>query len=344
MRLYRLSAIAALPAVLAVGSSALAVDSGSADATGAEVAADYMPTIFVPGEIQPRTAIITTLVDPPGAGTASGGGEYALNGQYVTMTAVANRGWVFTKWTDAGTTMWDLPDYSFELSVSRELVAHFEPISLEPRIPLGSAERFTVVTGSYSNQSSADGFVLGNMAVSPGVIPAGTIPPFLLGELFSGDAISAQAHADVAAAWDNGYARRPDAKPWPTNYYQKMFAPGVYEMPLWATFDTTSFTFNAYGNPGAVFVIIVPFGLDATGRQMNLAGGAQASDIYWIVYGGGRIYENATVLGTIIATDSVLVDAQATIKGRVLLRDGSLTMNGGLVEVPVPVPSYWMIR
>ncbi|MFZ1292065.1 MAG: hypothetical protein WAR79_18350, partial [Melioribacteraceae bacterium] len=71
--------------------------------------------------------IIGATVNPSGSGSISGlnaGGIYSYNDE-VNLTATANTGYTFTKWTENGTQVSTNTNYSFTATVDRNLVANF---------------------------------------------------------------------------------------------------------------------------------------------------------------------------------------------------------------------------
>lgn len=67
---------------------------------------------------------VTTALTPAGAGTTSGGGSYS-SGASATVTAVANAGYVFWKWTVSGAQVSTSPSYTFTVTGNRTLTANF---------------------------------------------------------------------------------------------------------------------------------------------------------------------------------------------------------------------------
>ncbi len=59
-------------------------------------------------------------------GTVAGGGSYPAGGS-ATVTAIPAAGYVFVNWTNAGNVVSTSPSYTFTVSVSNALVAHFLP-------------------------------------------------------------------------------------------------------------------------------------------------------------------------------------------------------------------------
>ena len=71
---------------------------------------------------------ITLTADPAEGGTLSGGGYYG-QGQTCTITATANPGYAFVKWTTLnGSTVSYLSSYTFEIMGEAAYVAHFQTV------------------------------------------------------------------------------------------------------------------------------------------------------------------------------------------------------------------------
>ena len=71
---------------------------------------------------------ITLTSNPEGGGTLSGGGYYG-QGQSCTISASANPGYAFEKWTMDGTTFSFLPTYTFDVTGEAEYVANFQAVT-----------------------------------------------------------------------------------------------------------------------------------------------------------------------------------------------------------------------
>jgi hypothetical protein len=68
--------------------------------------------------------VVSTSSTPIAGGNTTGGGTYA-SGTSITVTATANSGYTFTKWTENGTQVSTNASYTFSLSANRNLVANF---------------------------------------------------------------------------------------------------------------------------------------------------------------------------------------------------------------------------
>ena len=97
---------------------------------------------------------ISASVNPEGAGTISGTGEYD-HGTLVTLTAIANEGYTFVNWTEGGNEVSTDASYTFTATVNRSLVANFSlniyiiSVSVNPENSGGASG-----AGEYSHGTS----------------------------------------------------------------------------------------------------------------------------------------------------------------------------------------------
>lgn len=99
---------------------------------------------------------ITATANPTNGGTVSGGGSYA-SGSTCTLTATANNGYHFEKWTLNGTQVSTNSNYSFTVTGNASYVAHFSE----------NVQEYTVtVSASPTN---------GGVASGAGVFPEGSV-------------------------------------------------------------------------------------------------------------------------------------------------------------------------
>src|SRR5689334_8598308 len=71
-----------------------------------------------------------------------------------------------------------------------------------------------------------------------------------------------------------------------------------------------------------------------TGRQVILAGGAQATNIYWQVGSSATLGSNSVFKGNILALASITLASGAGVEGRLLARTGGVSLDGNVVTVP----------
>jgi len=103
---------------------------------------------------------IATGASPAGAGTAGGGGNYPSNSS-CTVSASANPGWAFQKWTDNGAQVSTAANYTFTVRSNRTLVANFVP----------AFDAGTSVSPSYGGTASGGGSFKSNSVVNVSAVP-----------------------------------------------------------------------------------------------------------------------------------------------------------------------------
>lgn len=79
-----------------------------------------------------RNYTIAVIANPSGGGVVSGGGTNFLYGRSCTVTATANSGYTFTKWTENGNVVSTNARYTFTVTDNRNLVANFTQNSPHP--------------------------------------------------------------------------------------------------------------------------------------------------------------------------------------------------------------------
>jgi hypothetical protein len=85
--------------------------------------------------VSPTLCFVEAHAIPSGGGAFNGGGFYPA-GASATVTAVANRGFSFVNWTEAGVVVSSSSNYTFDVTAGRTLAAQFAPDS--PMLCFGS--------------------------------------------------------------------------------------------------------------------------------------------------------------------------------------------------------------
>jgi hypothetical protein len=113
--------------------------------------------------------------------------------------------------------------------------------------------------------------------------------------------------------------------------------PGLYKSTSSLEITSGDLTLDAQGNASAVFIFQIASTLTTTeGRQIILAGGAKASNVFWQVGTSATIGTNSTFVGTIMADQSVTLITGATLDGRALARIAAVTLEANVVAKPAP--------
>src|SRR4029077_9946775 len=113
------------------------------------------------------------------------------------------------------------------------------------------------------------------------------------------------------------------------------FTPSLYKTTSTNMLSTGNVTLDAQGNANAVFIFQIGSTLTTLGStQVVLAGGAQARNVFWEVSSSAALGTNSIFKGTIIALQSFTLDTGASLQGRALARNGTVTFDSNALTAP----------
>ncbi len=212
------------------------------------------------------------------------------------------------------------------------------PIQSTPQltVSLGTGASVFAVLASTAVTNTGATVITGDLGLSPGSSIGGFPPGILNGTRRINDAIANQAKLDLTAAYNDAAGRTSTDKVLLAgNLGGLTLTPGLYKSTSGLSISSGDLTFDALGNPDAVFILQVASTLSTTsGRKVILAGGALASNIFWQV-GSSATFGTTTVFkGTIMAMKSISFNTGATLDGRALARTGAVTMMGNTIVKP----------
>jgi hypothetical protein len=204
--------------------------------------------------------------------------------------------------------------------------------TIQANIPLGVADSFAILSGSGITNTGAT-VINGDLGLSPGTSVGGFPPGILNGTLHINDAAANQSKLDITTAYDDAKNRTAtDIVTLSGNIGGLTLTPGLYKSTSSLALSSENVTFDALGNPNAVFIIQIASSFTATsGRQVILAGGAQSSNIFWQVGSSATFGTTSAFKGNIIALQSISFNTGATLNGRALSRNGAVTMAGNTI-------------
>jgi hypothetical protein len=199
--------------------------------------------------------------------------------------------------------------------------------TVQATVPLASTSTFALLAGSTITNTGAT-TVTGDIGLSPGSSVGGFPPGVLNGTLYINDATANQAKTDLTAAYNNAAGRTcTDIVTISGNIGGLTLTPGLYKSTSSLALSSGNLTFDAKGNASAVFIIQIASALTVTsGRQVILAGGALASNIFWQVGSSATFGTTSVFQGTVMAMQSITFDTGATLNGKALARTGGVTM------------------
>lgn len=199
-------------------------------------------------------------------------------------------------------------------------------------VPLAGASTLALLAGSAISNTGGT-TVTGDIGLSPGSSIGGFPPGILVGTMHINDAIATQAKLDLTAAYNDAAGRTAtDIVTLSGNLGGLTLTPGLYKSTSSLAISSGDLTFDAKGNPNAVFIIQIASTLTTTsGRKVILSGGALASNIFWQVGSSATLGTTSVFKGTILAMQSITFNTGATLDGRALARTGAVIMAGNTI-------------
>ncbi|MCE3278515.1 MAG: hypothetical protein K0S44_706 [Bacteroidetes bacterium] len=204
--------------------------------------------------------------------------------------------------------------------------------TVQGNVAMGGAASLAILAGSsISNTGSTN--VTGDMGLSPGTSIGGFPPGILVGTQHINDAIANQAKLDLTAAYNDAAGRTAtDIVTLSGNIGGLTLTPGLYKSTSSLAVSSGDVTFDAKGNPGAIFIIQIASTLTTTsGRKVILSGGALASNIFWQVGTSATFGTTSVFKGTVLAMQSITLNTGARLNGRALARTGAVVMAGNTI-------------
>ncbi len=203
-------------------------------------------------------------------------------------------------------------------------------------VPLGAAAGFGVLAGSTVTSTGMT-TVTGDLGVSPGTAVTGFPPGIVVGAIHAGDPAAAAAIASLTTAYNDAAGRTLCPITVAGNIGGQTLAPGLYKSTSSLAVSSGDLTLDGGGDGNAVWIFQIASTLTTTsGRQVILAGGARASNVYWQVGSSATIGTTSVFVGTMMADQSITFTTGATLEGRALARIAAVTLDGNEVTKPAP--------
>lgn len=218
------------------------------------------------------------------------------------------------------------------LAVSAVSLAGSAVAAGPPDPPLATTAQFAVLAGSGITNTGPT-TATGDFGTFPTTSISGPGSITTTGTIRGGDAVVQGAKPDLITAYDNAAGALPPTAV-AADIGGRTLVAGVYKQAS-ALQLTGSVTLDGQNDPSSVFIIQVGSDLTtATTSSVNLVNGAQACHVYWQVAGSATFGTGTAFKGNVLALTSISATTGATFEGRLLARNGAVTLDTNTITLP----------
>ena len=213
--------------------------------------------------------------------------------------------------------------------------APFDTAMAQVAPPLGTTQSVAVLGGS-TVVNTGPSVLTGDLDLSPGTVITG-FPPgnVIAGTTHPTDAVALQAQSDTTIAYINLAGRPVTRDLTGLDLGGMTLTHGVYSFSTSAQL-TGVLTLDAAGDPTAVWVFQIGSTLTtASSSSVVLIHGAQPCNVFWQVGSSATLGTSTTFVGNIFALTSITLITNANVAGRLLARNGAVTMDTNTVAISV---------
>ncbi|MDQ3769802.1 MAG: ice-binding family protein, partial [Actinomycetota bacterium] len=267
---------------------------------------DIDPAVTTPTDSEPATRVSEPTTDSAGSATSAAGVSEPADTSATSTTSP----------TDGSTA---------QLSASGEPRAIAQ--AAQSSVLLGTVESVAVLAGSAVTNTGPS-VISGDVDVAPACAVSGFPPGIVInGTIHRCDAVAAQAQADLTTAYNDAAGRTPTQQV-ATELGGQTLTTGVYRSASGTFGITGPLTLNAQGDPNAVFIFQTESTLiTASASRVVLINGAQACNVFWQVGSSATLGTDSDFVGNILALTSITANTGATVDGRLLARNGAVTLD-----------------
>jgi type VI secretion system secreted protein VgrG len=199
-------------------------------------------------------------------------------------------------------------------------------------VDLGTAKPFVVLGGSAATNTGPS-VLNGDLGISPGTSLVGFGSPAVVnGATHNNDAVAAGAQSDLTTAYDVAAAQPVTADLTGQDLGNLVLTAGAYRYATSAQM-TGPLTLDAQGDPAAQFVFEIGSTLTtASASSVVLANGASPCNVYWQVGSSATLGSTTAFAGNVMALTSISLDDAATVQGRLLARNGAVTLINNRID------------
>ena len=192
-------------------------------------------------------------------------------------------------------------------------------------VGLGTAASFAVLAGTPAVTNTGPTTITGDLGIHPAAAITGFPPGIVNGTTHAADAVALQAKSDLANAYVDAAARPATATH--ATLGGLVLAGGVYNAGGATLGLTGTLTLDGQNDPSSVWIFQATSDLvTASSSAVAFINGAQPCNVFWQVTSSATLGSSSIFAGTILALTSITVNSGVTVNGRVLARNGDVTL------------------
>lgn len=218
---------------------------------------------------------------------------------------------------------------SFFITISVLMGAYVYAATYTTTVNLQTAADFAVLAGSGITSTNPPQVIIGDAGSAPTTSNGLTGAQVSGTNYTAGSAVVDQAKIHLTAAYVDAESRAGATVLSATSYDlgDDILTPGVYEIGTGAQI-TGTLTLDAENDPDAVFIFQIGSTLTtASASEVVLIRGAQPCNVFWQVTSSATLGTGTQFVGNILALESITDNGGSTVNGRLLARNGGVTLN-----------------
>jgi hypothetical protein len=200
------------------------------------------------------------------------------------------------------------------------------------QVDLGTVGPF-VVLGGQEVTNTGPSVLNGDLGVAPGTsLPGFGSPAVVNGATHNNDGVANQAQADLTTAYNVAAGQTPATDLTGQNLGGLILPAGNYKYTS-SAFLTGTLTLDAANDPNAQFVIQIGSDLTtASASEVELIRGASPCNVFWQVGSSATLGTTTAFQGNLMALTSISLNDGASVTGRVLARNGTVSLINNVLD------------